>query len=116
MTPIAKRTTNPSDGTGPLQPSDMFTAGYLRHLDFCIDVGFAARAQKVTEVLSKYDLSGLPELAKIMDRAREWLPGALRSEAINGNGSILDVNHPRYVEVSERAALKKALKTEPVAH
>ena len=38
-----------------------------------------------------YDLASLPELAPIMDRAREWLPAALRLEETNGDGSLLDV-------------------------
>ncbi|PZU82842.1 MAG: hypothetical protein DI528_18600 [Shinella sp.] len=63
-----------------------------------------------------YDLASLPELAPIMDRAREWLPAALRFEELNGDGSLLDVKHPRYVAISEKIALKMASKSEPAFH
>lgn len=87
-----------------LRSPDMFTVGYLKHLDFCMDVGLVARTRQVTDLLVLYDLAELPALLPILERAKAWLPEATRYEAIHGNGSLLDRSHPRYL----RAAAKRA--------
>ena len=43
MTSVVNRTTY-CGSSETLRPSDLFTVGYLKHLDFCVDVGFVARA------------------------------------------------------------------------
>jgi hypothetical protein len=95
-----------------LRPADMFTAGYLKHLDFCMDVGLVARAREVTEILSKYDLRHLAEFASIVDRARDWLPVAELFEASHGAGSLLNVSHPRYLRVAAKARARTVLRSE----
>lgn len=115
MTPITYKTVHNEITAEPRLP-DIFTVGYLRHLGFCVDVGLVARAQKVMDILSRYDLRTLPELATILSRANDWLPGALQFESVHGAGSMLDVKHPRYLETSERLAVKLASKSDAVAH
>lgn len=115
MTPIASNPARNESAAEPL-PADIFTAGYLRHLDFCVDVGLVSRAQRVMEIVSRYDLGTLPELATILSRAADWLPGALRFEDIHGSGSMLDVKHPKYINTSERLALRLASKREAGSH
>ncbi len=91
-------------GTCSVRSPDMFTVGYLKHLEFCMDVGLVARAQQVADLLVLYDLAELAALIPILERAKAWLPEATRYEAIHGNGSLLNRNHPRYL----RAAAKRA--------
>ncbi len=115
MTSINYKTVH-SEDTVELCPPDKFTVGYVRHLAFCVDVGLVARAQKVMGIVSRYDLGTLPELATILSRANDWLPGALEFESVHGAGSMLDVKHPRYLETSKRLAVRLASKSEAVAH
>lgn len=114
MTPINYKTVH-SEDTVELCPPDKFTVGYVRHLAFCVDVGLVARAQKVMGILSRYDLRTLPELAPIVSRAANWLPSAVKFESVHGSGSMLDVTNPRYIETSERLAVRLASKSEAVA-
>jgi len=115
MTPLDYKPMR-SENVAEPRPSDIFTAGYLRHLDFCVDVGLVGRAQKVMEILSRYDLKSLPELAKILRRAADWLPGALQFEGIHGSGSLLNVKHPKYIKTAERPAVRLASRKEAAAH
>lgn len=100
-------------GTPSLRSPDMFTVGYLKHLDFCMEVGLVARARQVVGLLVLYDFAELAPLVPILERAKAWLPEATRYEAINGNGSLLDRSHPRYLQAAaKRASYRSAARPE----
>lgn len=97
-----------SDGCAPQVHAtctvDLLADSYIRHLDFCVEVGLVSRAGWVLDFVSRYDLSHSEELRGFFEKAEEWLPKAQEYEARHGKGSLLNRQHPRF-----RAAIEGAL-------
>ncbi|MBB4389402.1 hypothetical protein U8P80_10085 [Rhizobium beringeri] len=86
----------------PTRVADPFMLPYAKHLQFCMDVGYVRRAEKVVQILSQYDLAAESEVAKIVRSAAAWLVTAQSYEAEHGSGSYFNPTHPKHLEALAR--------------
>lgn len=77
--------------------------GYVRHLEFCIEVGLVRRAKQVLRILSQFTLAGCPDFVASIDRAKNWTDDAIAYERQHGSGAMLDRTHPLLKEYQQRA-------------